>query len=130
MEEVSLVDFEGERGSLWHAIRISIIRGLTVAVEICEDLWAPNPPSTDHALAGATILVNLSASDETTGKSSYRRSLIAGQSARLLAGYIYASAGEGESSTDLVFGGHNVIAENGTILAEAPLYTYIYYPAR
>ena len=98
------------------------IRGLTVAVEICEDLWAPNPPSTDHALAGATILVNLSASDETTGKSSYRRSLIAGQSARLLAGYIYASAGEGESSTDLVFGGHNVIAENGTILAEAPLF--------
>lgn len=124
MEEVSLVDFEGERVPFGMRILFEDkkIRGLTVAVEICEDLWAPNPPSTDHALAGATILVNLSASDETTGKSSYRRSLIAGQSARLLAGYIYASAGEGESSTDLVFGGHNVIAENGTILAEAPLF--------
>lgn len=66
------------------------------------------------------MIVNLSASDETTGKNSYRRNLISGQSARLLCGYVYASAGEGESSTDLVFGGHNVIAENGVILAESP----------
>ena len=73
-------------------------------------------------MAGATVIVNLSASDETTGKNSYRRNLISGQSARLLCGYVYASAGEGESSTDLVFGGHNVIAENGVILAESPLF--------
>ena len=70
------------------------------------------PPSTEHALAGATVIVNCSASDETTGKSDYRLSLTAGQSARLVCGYIYASAGDGESSQDLVFGGHNIIAEN------------------
>lgn len=92
---------------------------LVVAAELCEDLWAPNPPSVGHALAGATVLVNLSASDEATGKSGYRKALIAGQSARLLAGYIYASAGEGESTQDLIFSGHNVIAENGHILAES-----------
>ncbi len=92
---------------------------LVAAAELCEDLWAPNPPSVGHALAGATVLVNLSASDEATGKSAYRESLIAGQSARLLAGYIYASAGEGESTQDLIFSGHNVIAENGHVLAES-----------
>ena len=93
--------------------------GLCVAAEICEDLWAPNPPSTAHALAGANVIVNLSASDEVTGKSAYRETLIAGQSARLLCGYLYASAGEGESTQDLVFGGHNLIAENGHILAQS-----------
>lgn len=93
--------------------------GLCVAAELCEDLWAVNPPSTAHALAGANVIVNLSASDEVTGKSLYRESLIAGQSARLLCGYIYASAGEGESTQDLVFGGHNLIAENGHILKES-----------
>ena len=93
--------------------------GLCVAAEICEDLWAPAPPSIGHALAGANVIVNLSASDEATGKSVYRKNLIAGQSARLLAGYIYASAGEGESTQDLVFGGHNLVAENGHILAES-----------
>ena len=92
---------------------------LIVAAEICEDLWVPNPPSVSHALAGATVLVNLSASDEMTGKDTYRRELVRSQSARLVAGYIYADAGEGESSTDLVFGAQNMIAENGTILAEA-----------
>lgn len=92
---------------------------LVVAAEICEDLWVPNPPSISHALAGATILCNLSASDEMVGKRTYRDSLVSGQSARLVAGYIYATAGEGESTTDLVFGGQNIIAENGTILAEA-----------
>lgn len=93
--------------------------GLTVAAEICEDLWVPNPPSTGHALAGATVICNLSASNETVGKDAYRRELVQNQSARLVCGYIFASAGEGESTTDLVFGGHNLIAENGTTLAEA-----------
>ncbi len=97
--------------------------GLCVAAEICEDVWVPNPPSIRHALAGATVIVNCSASDETTGKNLYRESLIAGQSARLVCGYIYANAGEGESSQDLVFGGHNIIAENGTILAESARFT-------
>lgn len=92
---------------------------LRIGVELCEDLWTPNPPSISHALAGASVLVNLSASNELTGKDSYRRELVSGQSARLLAAYIYASAGEGESTQDLVFSGHNIIAENGQILAEA-----------
>ncbi len=97
--------------------------GLCIAAEICEDVWVPNPPSIGHALAGATVIVNCSASDETTGKNLYRESLISGQSARLVCGYIYANAGEGESSQDLVFGGHNIIAENGTILAESERFT-------
>ena len=95
------------------------MEGLRIGAEICEDLWSPNPPSTGHALAGATIIVNLSASDETTGKDQYRQSLIGGQSARLICGYVYASAGEGESTTDLVFGGHNLIAENGSLLSQS-----------
>ncbi len=89
-----------------------------LSVEICEDLWSPIPPSSHHALAGATIFANLSASDETTGKDIYRRELVKNQSARLLSAYIYADAGEGESSTDLIFAGHDLIAENGTLLAE------------
>ncbi len=92
---------------------------LKIAVEICEDLWAPNPPSVQHAYNGATLIVNLSASDELVGKDSYRRSLIGNQSARLLCGYIYASAGEGESTQDVVYGSHNLIAENGVILSES-----------
>ncbi len=93
--------------------------GVNIAVELCEDVWMPVPPSCGHATAGATIVANLSASDEITGKDIYRKDLIKGQSGRLIAGYIYADAGEGESSTDLVFSGHNIIAENGTILAES-----------
>ena len=93
------------------------IPGLVIGGEICEDVWVMNPPSISHAMAGATVIVNCSASDETTGKHIYRTSLISGQSARLVCGYIYANAGEGESTQDLVFGGHNIIAENGTILA-------------
>lgn len=89
----------------------------TVAVEICEDLWVPDPPSVRHAVAGARIIVNLSASNEMVGKESYRRNLVVGQSARLVCGYIYANAGEGESTQDLVFGGQNMIAENGVLLA-------------
>lgn len=96
--------------------------GLTVAAEICEDLWAPNPPSVAHAMAGANLIVNLSASDETVGKSEYRRELVKSQSARLLCGYIYAAAGNGESTQDLVFGGQNLICENGSILAEAEMF--------
>ncbi len=92
---------------------------LRIAAEICEDLWVPNPPSTSHALAGATVIINLSASDAMTGKAKYRKNLVSAQSASLICGYIYASAGEGESSTDLVFSGHNIISENGTILAES-----------
>ena len=90
---------------------------LTVAAEICEDVWVPCPPSIRHALAGASVIANCSASDEVVGKDSYRNSLISGQSARLICGYVYANAGEGESTQDLVFGGHNIIAENGTTLA-------------
>ena len=95
------------------------VPGLVLAAELCEDVWAPCPPSISHALAGAVVVVNCSASDETVGKDAYRRQLIAGQSARLVCGYVYANAGEGESTQDLVFGGHNLIAENGTLLAEA-----------
>ena len=92
---------------------------LVVSAEICEDVWSPIPPSIETALCGATIIVNCSASDETVGKDAYRNQLIAGQSARLIAGYVYANAGEGESTTDVVFGGHNIIAENGVVLEEA-----------
>ncbi len=93
---------------------------LVVSAEICEDVWSPIPPSIEAAREeGAIILVNCSASDETIGKDSYREELIKGQSARLIAGYVYANAGDGESTTDVVFGGHNIIAENGTILKEA-----------
>ncbi|MDO4344585.1 MAG: NAD(+) synthase [Eubacteriales bacterium] len=99
------------------------MEGLIVAAEICEDLWAPEPPSISHALAGATVMVNLSASNENTGKSTYREALVAGQSARLICGYVYASAGDGESTTDVVFGGHNLIAENGVVLNESPRFT-------
>lgn len=95
---------------------------LVVAAEICEDVWSPVPPSIQAALEGATVIVNCSASDETIGKDTYRRALISGQSARLISGYIYANAGEGESTMDLVFGGHNIIAENGTTLKESSRY--------
>ncbi len=88
------------------------------AVEICEDLWVPEPPSVRHALAGARIVANLSASDETIGKEEYRRALVTGQSARLVCAYIYADAGRGESTTDMVFSGHDLIAENGRLLGE------------
>lgn len=92
---------------------------LVVSAEICEDVWSAVPPSIKAATEGATIIVNCSASDETVGKDCYRRELIAGQSARLIAGYVYANAGEGESTTDLVFGGHNLITENGAVLKES-----------
>ena len=95
---------------------------LVLGVEICEDLWALEPPSTHHAAAGATVIANLSASNELVGKGEYRRKLVEGQSARLVCAYLYADAGEGESTTDLVFAGHNLIAENGVVLEEGPRY--------
>ena len=96
---------------------------LKVACEICEDAWVPAPPSILHAMAGANVIVNLSASDELVGKDSYRRQLISQASGSRIAAYVYASAGDGESSQDLVFGGHDIIAENGQILAESKLFT-------
>ena len=94
-------------------------RSFRFAVEICEDLWVPAPPSCFHAMAGASVILNLSASDETIGKAAYRRALAAGQSARLVCGYVYADAGRGESSNDMVFAGHNFICENGEVLSES-----------
>ena len=91
---------------------------LVVAAEICEDLWVPEPPSIRHARAGATLICNLSASNALVGKADYRRELVRGQSARLVCGYVYASAGTGESTQDLVFSGHDLVAENGRLLAE------------
>jgi len=90
-----------------------------LGVEICEDLWMPAPPSSAQAVAGATVLANLSASNEVIGKAGYRKQLVAGQSGRCFAGYVYASCGVGESTTDLVFGGHCLVAENGTVIAES-----------
>ncbi len=92
-------------------------------VEICEDLWAVAPPSNTLALGGATVIANLAASNEAVGKEDYRRDLVKLQSAKTLCGYIFSSSGEGESTGDLVFGGHNIIAENGSILSESGLYT-------
>lgn len=90
-----------------------------LGVEVCEDVWVPQAPSVMHTAAGATVIANVSASDETIGKAEYRRALIAMQSARLVCGYVYADAGEGESTTDMVFAGHHIIAENGAVLAQS-----------
>lgn len=95
----------------------------SVACEICEDLWVPAPPSQNHALNGANIIVNLSASNETIGKREYRRAIINTLSAKCLCGYVYADAGVGESTTDMVFAGHDIISEYGNILAESELFT-------
>ena len=123
-EEVEWIDYEGKNVpfGMKQLFFCQEMEGLRVAAEICEDLWVANPPSIEHAVAGATVLVNLSASDECTGKNQYREALIAGQSARLLCAYVYANAGEGESTTDLVFAGQNLIAENGVILSKAENY--------
>ena len=96
---------------------------LVIGAEICEDLWIPEPPSGGLAMAGATVICNLSASDEVIGKSEYREQLVKSQSARLVCGYIYADAGMGESTQDLIFSGHNLIAENGTIVGESRKFT-------
>ena len=119
--DMGTVQFGGEEVPVGTNLLFSCenVVDLCVAAELCEDLWVPNPPSVHHALAGASVICNLSASDEMVGKGSYRRDLVAGQSARLVCAYLYATAGEGESTTDLVFGGQNLIAENGTVLAES-----------
>ncbi len=122
MEHPVPISFDGDIRTWMGTRQIFVCREcpeLKVAAELCEDLWSPQPPSGAHALAGANLLVNLSASDETTGKDIYRRDLVRNQSARLLCGYVYCSAGEGESTQDIVFSGHNLIAENGSLLAEA-----------
>jgi NAD+ synthase (glutamine-hydrolysing) len=97
---------------------------MTFAIEICEDLWAPAPPSGDHALAGAQVLFNLSASNDWISKADYRRQLVQQQSGRLNAAYVYISCGPSESTKDVVFGGHAIIAENGSILAESPRFAF------
>lgn len=94
----------------------------TVSAEICEDLWVPDSPSIYHAKAGANIIVNLSCSDEIVGKAEYRRDLVKMQSAKLVCGYVYCDAGEGESTTDMAFAGHDIICENGSVLAESVLF--------
>ena len=94
--------------------------GVVVGIEICEDLWVPVPPSALQAMAGATVLLNPSASNETIGKSQYRRDLVVGQSGRTISAYAMAGCGPSESTTDVVFGGHCLIAENGRLLAESP----------
>lgn len=123
-EQARYISFGGEQVPFGPQLlfQAQCMENLIVSAEICEDVWSPIPPSIGAALEGAVVIVNCSASDETIGKDSYRRELIAGQSARLIAGYVYANAGEGESTTDLVFGGHNIIAENGSILKEAQRY--------
>ena len=120
-EDVEWVTFDGQEVpfGMHQQFHCAEIPGLIVAAEICEDLWVPNPPSVAAAMAGATVIVNLSASNENTGKNLYRTALVQNQSARLICGYIYASAGEGESTTDLVFSGHNLIVENGTVLKQS-----------
>lgn len=124
-KEVEYVDFDGRRVPFGGSILFTCTncRGLTVGCEICEDVWVMDPPSTAHVKAGATVIVNLSASNETVGKDEYRKSLLCATSARLIAGYVYASAGEGESTQDLVFSGHNMILENGSVLAQAQRFT-------
>ncbi|MFA7370970.1 MAG: NAD(+) synthase [Sphaerochaetaceae bacterium] len=97
------------------------VENFIFAVEICNDLWGQSPPSNHHSRAGALIIANLSASSELVGKGAYRRSLVKGQSARLFCGYLYASAGSGESSSEMVYLGHNLISENGEILAESKI---------
>ena len=121
MDETVYLDIGGETVPMGRKLLFACdtMKELVIGAEICEDLWAPNPPSVCHALAGATLIVNLSASDEAVGKEIYRRDLVTGQSARLLAGYVYASAGNGESTQDVVYSAHSMIAENGVLLAES-----------
>lgn len=97
---------------------------IKIGIELCEDLWATVPPSSEQALFGANIIFNLSASNEYLGKAEYRRNLVISQSARCITAYIYCSSNAGESSTDLVYGGHKLIAENGKILTESERFTF------
>lgn len=103
-------------------VRDKNMKNFMLAVEICEDVWTVNPPSNTHAISGATIIANLSASSEYAGKGDVRRHLVSGQSAKLICGYIYTSAGIGESTTDMVYGGDNMICENGSVLVRGELF--------
>ena len=118
LADESAIDFEASSLPFGTNLLFSVA-DFTFAIEICEDLWVPVPPSTQQALHGAEIIFNLSASNDIIGKNEYRRRLIEQQSARCISGYVYASAGTGESTTDLVFGGNGFIAENGSIIATA-----------
>ena len=122
---VGSISFDGETVPVGSDILFKAegMEGLVVGCEICEDIWVPDSPGISHAMAGADVIVNLSASSETIGKAGYRRMLVEAASAKLICGYVYCSAGEGESTQDLVFGGHNIIAENGTVLGEARRFT-------
>ena len=126
-EEINYIDLPGVDKFIPFSTKLLFqcdnVPDFVLGIDICEDLWMPVPPSCEHAMASATVIANLSASDETTGKAGYRRSLVTGQSARLVAAYLYADAGEGESTTDLVFAGHDLIAENGTLLGESARFT-------
>lgn len=116
------VDFCGQKGIPFGAdllFKVENFRNFSFFVELCEDLWVPVPPSSFAAMAGATVIANLSASNVTIGKSEYRQSLAANQSARCVAAYLYAAAGTGESTTDLSWDGHAMIYENGNLLAES-----------
>jgi NAD+ synthase (glutamine-hydrolysing) len=114
------VELAGQRAAFGPEILFTVPgeRDVTIGVEICEDLWVPMPPSSQHAVAGASVILNLSASNDLVAKAEYRRSLVVNQSARILGAYVYASCGVHESTTDVVFGGHLLIAESGTLLAE------------
>lgn len=126
MQEIVNVCLEGQEIDIPlgtdQVFRCREIPELVIASEICEDLWTPCPPSGRHCLHGATLIANLSASDEVTGKNAYRKDLVAMTSARLYCAYLYASAGEGESTQDVVYSGHSLIAENGSILVESDLF--------
>jgi NAD+ synthase (glutamine-hydrolysing) len=118
--EPKSIDFGGRDVPFGIDLLFEAEGGVVVGIEVCEDLWMPIPPSSVQAVAGANVLLNLSASNETIGKSRYRTELVVGQSGRCIAAYAYSSAGPSESTTDLVFGGHCLIAENGTLLGESP----------
>ena len=120
-EDVTFMDFAGQYDvpfGMRQLLRCEDMPELVVAAEVCEDLWVPNPPSIAHAQAGATLVCNLSASNAIVGKAAYRRDLVRGQSARLVCAYVYCSAGWGESTQDLVFSAHDMVAENWSLLAE------------
>lgn len=126
MQQVVMVNLPGQKEAIPFGTNQLFacreIPELVIASELCEDLWTPCPPSGEHCMHGATVIANLSASDEVTGKNAYRRSLVANTSARLYCAYLYACAGEGESTQDVVYSGHSLLAENGSILAESELF--------
>lgn len=123
-EENKIVDFLGEKVLFGNKIiyKNKLMPSMKIGVEICEDLWVAFPPSTMHAINGATISLNLSASNEVVGKADYRKQLICTQSAKNVCCYVYSDACFGESTTDLVFAGHNLVVENGKVLAESKLF--------